>query len=188
MRHVLDGASRMRDQIESLLHFSSVGTIEASFQRTSAAVVLETALENLTVAIHERSAEVTSDPLPEIAAEPALLAEVFQNLIGNAIKFNQDRIPRVHISASRQDSDWVFSVRDNGIGIEKRNAERMFKMFGSLNSRAEYPGTGLGLMITRKILERHKGRIWFESKPSEGTTFYFSIPAATEAASQASGR
>jgi chemotaxis family two-component system sensor kinase Cph1 len=147
-----------------------------SFQVVKSELILQSAMDELKERIVERSAEITWDPLPEIVAHASLLTQVFRNLISNGIKFNRDGIPRVHISAGDHGSEWVFSVRDNGIGIEARHFERIFQMFERLNSSDEYPGYGVGLAVSRKIVERHKGRIWFESKSGEGSTFSFSIP------------
>ena len=185
--HVIEGASRMRHQIEDLLNFSCIGTVNPALQPVPSDGILKTALETLQAAIDERSAQVSSDPLPEIVADPNLLAQVFQNLIANGIKFQKDGVPLVHVSAFQQGSEWVFSVHDNGIGIQAKDSARIFKMFERLNSKEQYPGTGLGLMICHKIMERLHGRIWFESKPGEGTTFFFSLPAADKAVSQTSG-
>jgi light-regulated signal transduction histidine kinase (bacteriophytochrome) len=173
---VSSGASRMKDQIENLLKFSHIGAVAPSFARVQAGEIVQTAVDNLAVQIKEKSAEVTCDTLPEISADSSLLVQVFQNLIANAIKFVAEGTPRVHVSAALQDSEWVFAVRDNGIGIEPRHSGRVFQMFERLNSSEDYRGSGVGLAISQKIVERHKGRIWFESKLGEGTTFFFSIP------------
>jgi light-regulated signal transduction histidine kinase (bacteriophytochrome) len=140
--------------------------------------VLDEARANLTVAIQESGAVITRDPepLPNITADGQQLAQVFQNLIGNAIKFRGERKPEIRVTARREGLDWVFSVADNGIGIEPQYFERVFRMFQRLHTRAKYPGTGIGLAICKKIVERHGGRIWIESRPEQGTTFYFSIP------------
>jgi len=174
-------ALRMKSQIEDLLSYSRIGKMAPALHRVPAERILQTAVDNLSAAIHERSAVVTWDPLPDIVADPGLLAEVFQNLIANGIKFHTDGAPRVHVSATQRDSEWVFSVRDNGIGIEPRQSHRIFQLFERLHSYDEFPGTGVGLVIAQKILERHNGRIWFESNPGEGATFYFSIPGAPAA-------
>jgi chemotaxis family two-component system sensor kinase Cph1 len=141
------------------------------------------AVDNLKAAIEERSAEVAWDqPLPEVAADAGLLVQVLQNLIANAIKFQINGVPRVHISVVRQGPEWVFSVRDNGIGIDPRHSGRIFRIFERLNASDQYPGAGLGLAISQKIVERHGGRIWFESQPGEGSTFCFSIPRPLDVA------
>jgi len=173
----VNGASRMKDLIEGLLSFSHVGTQDADIQNVPAETLIQRAVENLKAAIEERSAAVTWDhPLPEVAADPGLLVEVLQNLIANGIKFQKSGAPRVHISAAELGSEWVFSVRDNGIGIKPQHAGRVFGIFERLNPSDQYPGTGIGLAISKKIVECHGGRIWFNSRPGEGATFSFSIP------------
>jgi two-component system, chemotaxis family, sensor kinase Cph1 len=139
-------------------------------------VAIETALANLESTLEEHQATVTHDPLPTVTADRPQLIQVFQNLIGNAIKFRQpERPPRVHVSAVRDDGAWRFAVRDNGIGIAPEYHDRIFLVFQRLHTRAEYPGTGIGLAICKKIVERHGGRIWVESEPGRGTTFLFTI-------------
>jgi PAS domain S-box-containing protein len=173
----VSGASRMKDLIKGLLSFSHVGTQDADIQNVLAETLVQRAVENLKAAIEERSAIVTWDhPLPEVAADPGLLVQVLQNLIANGIKFQKSGTPRVHISAAELGAEWVLSVRDNGIGIEPQHAGRVFGIFERLNPSDQYPGTGIGLAISKKIVERHGGRIWFNSQPGEGTTFSFSIP------------
>jgi PAS domain S-box-containing protein len=173
---VVDGASRMKKQIEDLLNLSRVGAIPPALRCVPCEKLLQRAVNNLREAIAERSAQVTWGPMPEISADFDMLSQVFQNLIANGIKFNKAAAPCVHVSAARQDSDWVFSVRDNGIGIEAAQRDRVFQVFERLHPASEFPGTGVGLTITRKIVERHKGLVWFESKLGEGSTFFFSLP------------
>ena len=175
----------MKKQIQDLLNLSRVGTMAPAFRTVSSEEILRRAVENLGETIRERSAEVTWEVMPEIAGDSDMLTQVFQNLVANGIKFNKSAAPVVHISAALQDSEWVFSVRDNGIGIEEQQSSRVFEVFERLHPANEFPGTGVGLAITHKIVDRHKGRIWFESKPGEGTIFFFSIPA--EAVKSASG-
>jgi PAS domain S-box-containing protein len=172
----LDGAVRMQRLIEDLLAYSRVGTRGAELVPTDANAVLQRALGNLTLAIDEAKAQVTADPLPVVAADGGQLEHVFQNLVGNAVKFRGAEAPQVHVSATQRDGDFVFSVRDNGIGIEPQYFERIFVIFQRLHEREAYPGTGLGLAITKRIVERHGGRIWVESQPGQGTTFFFSLP------------
>jgi len=173
----VDGASRMKGLIEGLLNFSRVGTQSIDAQKVEAETLVQRVVENLNAVIKEHSAAVTWDhPLPEVAADPALVVQVLQNLIANGIKFQQDSAPRLHIAVAAENSEWVFSVRDNGIGIEPRHSDRIFQIFERLHPSERYPGTGLGLAISRKIVERHGGRIWFESKPREGSTFFFALP------------
>jgi light-regulated signal transduction histidine kinase (bacteriophytochrome) len=174
--YAVNGAARMKTLIQDLLSFSRVGTTVPSFRQVSAGILLENALTNLELAISESHAEVTADPLPEIVADQRLFAQVFQNLIGNGIKFHGDDTPAVHVSANQHGDSWVFSVRDNGIGIDPQHATRLFHIFERLHGADQYPGTGVGLAIAQKIVERHGGTIWFESQVGIGTTFYFSVP------------
>jgi two-component system, chemotaxis family, sensor kinase Cph1 len=176
IRVTMDGAKRMQELIRDLLGYSRVGTKTKEFRPTECAMVLDKALFNLKVAIEESGAEVTCGGLPTVMADAVQLGSLFQNLIGNAIKFHGAEPPKVHISAEKRDGEWLFSVRDNGIGIDPKFSERIFSVFQRLHTTAEYPGTGIGLAICRKIVERHGGRIWIESEPGKGTTFYFTIP------------
>lgn len=179
----VDGATRMKGLIEDLLTFSRAGTQNADIQNVPAEILVQRAVENLKAAIEERSAEVTWDqPLPEVAADAGLLVQVLQNLIANGIKFQTTSTPRVHVSVTERGADWVFSVRDNGIGIEPRHFDRIFRIFERLNASDQYPGAGLGLAISQKIVQRHGGRMWFDSQPGEGSTFSFSIPRRSDVA------
>jgi light-regulated signal transduction histidine kinase (bacteriophytochrome) len=139
--------------------------------------VLAAVLANLKVAIEERGAVITHEPLPTVIADKIQLAQVFQNLIGNAIKFHKEGTPRVDIAARRSNGEWIFSVKDNGIGINPKDFDRIFVIFQRLHTRQEYAGTGIGLAVCKRILERHGGRMWVESSPGQGSTFYFSLPA-----------
>lgn len=181
LHFAVDGANRMKVLIRDLLSISRAGTQAVHSADVSATAVLQNSLLDLKTTIEEKGAAITFDPLPTIFADPGLIARVFQNLIGNAIKFHRDGAPQVHISASLVNDQWVFSVRDNGIGIEPQHAERIFQIFQRLHGAEAYPGTGIGLAISKKIIERHGGRIWLESTPGEGSTFYFSIPSAANA-------
>jgi light-regulated signal transduction histidine kinase (bacteriophytochrome) len=172
----VDGATRMHALIDGLLMYSRVSTGEKMFEPIDSKKVLDLALENLQVAIEETSAIVTHDPLPTVMADDLQIGQLYQNLIGNAIKFHGEEPPRVHVSAEQKENEWLFSVRDNGIGIDSKYGESIFTVFQRLHKKSEYPGTGLGLAISKKIVERHGGRIWVESKPGEGSTFYFTIP------------
>jgi signal transduction histidine kinase len=172
----VDGAIRMWKLINDLLTYSRVGTQNKGLKSTDCETVLQHSLANLKVAIEENEAVITHDPLPIIMGDPLQLGQLFQNLIGNAIKFRGRERPRVHISASRNGGGWTFSVRDNGIGIAPEYVERIFVIFQRLHNREKYPGTGIGLAVCKKIVERHGGRIWAESEVGKGTTFYFTLP------------
>ena len=172
----VDGADRMQKLINDLLTYSRVGTRAQAFQPTDCTAALGQALANLRAAIETSGTLVTHGPLPAVVHDNLLLVQLFQNLIGNAIKFHVEAPPRVHVSADRQGDEWVFAVRDNGIGIDPQYADRIFTIFQRLHTREEYPGTGIGLAICKKIVEHRGGRIWVESQPGTGSTFYFSIP------------
>jgi signal transduction histidine kinase len=174
--YAVDGAHRMQALINGLLAYSRVGTLAKPFVAIDCEEVLQQALDNLQLAIADAHAEITHDPLPSIQGDPVQLIALFQNLISNAIKFRGSEPPHVHIMAGRYNLGWLFSVRDNGIGIASQYAERIFVIFKRLHTAAEYPGTGIGLAICKKIVERHSGRIWVESAPGQGATFYFYIP------------
>jgi light-regulated signal transduction histidine kinase (bacteriophytochrome) len=173
--YAVDGARRMQTLINDLLAYSRVGTRGKELASTDCEGVLEEVLVNLQTAMEETSAAVTHDPLPMVWADASQLAQVFQNLIGNALKFHGPAPPQIHISAQSNDGDWRFAVWDNGIGIDPQYADRIFVIFQRLHAHAEYPGAGMGLAITKKIVERHGGRIWVESEPGKGSTFYFTI-------------
>lgn len=179
--YALDGALRMQRLIEDLLSFSRVTTRGAAPVPTDTNQVLRRALANLKLAIEESEAMVTADPLPTVPVDPGQLEHLFLNLINNALKFRGTEAPRVHVAAIPRDHEWVFSVRDNGIGIEPQYFERIFVIFQRLHGRAEYPGTGIGLAIAKKIVERHGGRLWVESEPGSGATFFFTMPALKDA-------
>jgi len=174
--HTLDAAKRMKRLINDLLSLARVGTRPISLAPTRCGQVLDEAVSNLGQAMKECGAELTRDSLPVLAADASQLAELLQNLIGNALKFRSKEPPRIHVSAVQRGDEWVFSVRDNGIGISPKHAERIFVAFQRLHGQAEYPGSGIGLAICKKIVERHGGRIWVESREGEGATFYFTIP------------
>jgi light-regulated signal transduction histidine kinase (bacteriophytochrome) len=174
--YAVDGATRMQELINDLLIYSRVGTKGKDFEPTDCEVILERTLVNLQKAIEESGAVITHDPLPTAIADAPQLIQLFQNLIGNALKFHSEEPPRIHISVAQESLEWVFSVRDNGIGFEPSYANRIFVIFQRLQSRVEYPGTGIGLAICKKIVERHGGRIWVESELGKGATFYFTLP------------
>jgi PAS domain S-box-containing protein len=172
----VDGAMRMWNLINDLLAYSRVGTRGHPLEPINCETILQEALDNLKVTMEESGAVVTHDSLPTVMADSSQLGQLFQNLIGNAIKFRGDERPRVHVSARRSGNGWTFSVRDNGIGIAPEFTERIFIIFQRLHGRNEYPGTGIGLAVCKKIVERHGGRIWVESEPGKGATFYFTLP------------
>jgi PAS domain S-box-containing protein len=193
----MDGAMRMQQLILDLLEYSRVGTRGAPLQPTDATRACQAAIQDLEVAIAESAAAVVCDPLPTVLADASQLRQLFQNLIGNAIKFRGAEPPRVRVSAlqvadsasgseisslqspiSNPKSAWLFAVRDNGIGIEPQYFERIFAIFQRLHNRSEYPGTGVGLAVCKKIVERHGGRIWVESTAGQGSTFFFTLPCA----------
>ena len=176
----VDGASRMQRLIEDLLAFSRVATTGNELLDTSSEYALEQALQNLHWAIKDGSALVTHDPLPTVQADQMQLVQLFQNLIGNAIKYQNPGIPRVHISAARRGkASWTFAVKDNGLGIDPQYFDKIFGMFQRLHKRDEYSGTGVGLAICKKIVERHGGQICVESEPGRGTTFVVTLPITT---------
>jgi PAS domain S-box-containing protein len=174
--YAVDGAKRMQQLINDLLAYSRVGSRGQPFQPTDTQAVLDEALRNLQAAIAESVGAITHDPLPTVLADKAQLGQLFQNLLGNAIKYRGEEQPVVHVGAERRDGQWRFSVRDNGIGIAPEHHERIFAIFQRLHSQSEYPGTGIGLAICKRIVERHGGRIWVESEVGHGSTFYFTLP------------
>jgi PAS domain S-box-containing protein len=179
--YVVEGVARMQALINDLLAYSRVRTRESDMGTVEVGRVIDRLLIDLGPSIEEADAEITSDPLPSVQGDAGQLGQLFQNLVANAIKFRRDASPpRVHIGAVRQEEEWHFSVADNGIGIAPEFRDRIFVIFQRLHSRDEYPGTGIGLAICKKIVERHGGRIWVESEPGEGTTFHFTLPAAPE--------
>ena len=180
--YTVDSASRMQDLVDDLLAYSRVNTDEKPFVEADSGEICDTAIENLMVSIDESGAKVDHGAMPHVIADPIQLEQLFQNLIGNAIKFHGDNTPRVHIDAERSNGRWIFSVHDNGIGIDPQYEERIFEIFKRLNTKTEYSGTGLGLAICKKIVDRHKGDIWLESKLDKGSTFYFTFAASEEGA------
>ncbi len=172
----VDGATRMQGFIRDLLAYSRVGTRGEALELTDCNAVFHEATANLLAAIEESDAAVTRDELPIVAADAGQLVQLLQNLVGNALKFCGKDRPRVHVAAELRDDEWVFSVRDNGIGIDPEDAERVFVIFARLHTRDEYPGTGVGLAICKRIVDRHGGRIWVESERGKGSTFHFTLP------------
>jgi light-regulated signal transduction histidine kinase (bacteriophytochrome) len=166
--------------IIDLLTYSRVGTRGKILVNADVGVVLGFALTNLEVAIEETHAKITYSDLPTVKADEAQLLQLFQNLIENAIKFRSDKPPAIHVSAERGDGEWIFSVKDNGIGIDPLYKDRLFVIFQRLHSAAKYPGTGIGLALCKRIVERHSGRIWVESELGKGSIFRFTIPDKIE--------
>ena len=176
INYAVEGAVRMKTLILDLLAYSRVVTKGKAPERTDCEQILERVLKNLSLSITETGAVITHDALPTVLADDTQLLQVFQNLIQNAVKFRREAPPQVHLSAVRNKNEWLFSIKDNGIGIESRHLDRIFVIFQRLHKRSEYDGTGMGLAISKKIVERHGGQIWAESQPGTGTTFYFTIP------------
>ncbi|HUQ29612.1 MAG TPA: ATP-binding protein [Usitatibacter sp.] len=175
MVYIVDGAARMKQLIEDLLAYSRVGTRGREFQKIESGASLSRALANLRASIESSGARITHDPMPEVIADGAQLSQVLQNLIGNAIKFRGDKPPEIHVGVETREEMWVFTVKDNGIGLDTQYSDRIFMMFQRLHNKADYPGTGIGLAIVKKIVERHGGRIWVESEPGKGAMFGFTI-------------
>ena len=175
--YIVDGAARMHRLINDLLAYSRLGSHHAEFAPSDCEEILAAAVANLGSAIEENGATVTHDPLPTVMADRDQLSRLFQNLLGNAIKFRAVDPPVVHVSARRNENEWLFSMRDNGIGMDPEHFERVFLIFQRLHGKGERSGTGIGLAICKKIVERHGGKIWIESQAGKGSTFYFTIPA-----------
>ena len=172
----VDGSARMQDLIKGLLAYSRVGSRGGDTEPTDCNAVFDSAMLGLGAAIQESGSEVTTGPLPTVVVDGLQMAQLLQNLIGNAIKYRREEPPRIHISAEPAGDEWRFAVEDNGIGFESEYADQIFEIFQRLQTRWEAPGTGIGLAICKKIVERHGGRIWVESEPGKGSTFYFTIP------------
>ncbi|MGB9200751.1 PAS domain-containing sensor histidine kinase [Methanobacterium sp.] len=173
---VVDGAHRMKDLIDDLLEFSRLNTEVREFELVIMEIALEDVLRNLKPSIRESKAHITHDYLPNIMGDHVQIIQLLQNLIGNAIKFKGNDPPDIHISAKDNGNDWMFSVNDKGIGIDQNHQEQIFSIFKRLHTKEEYPGTGIGLSISKRIVERHNGQIWIESELGKGSTFYFTIP------------
>jgi len=172
----IEGVKKMQQLIKDLLEYSKAGTKDLTFKPTDCSFVVDESISNLRAAIEENGALCTHDELPTLIVDASQMSRLFQNLIGNAVKFHGEQPVRVHVSAERKRDEWVFSVQDNGIGINPQHIERIFDVFQRLHTREEYEGTGIGLAICKKIVERHDGRIWVKSEPGRGSIFYFTIP------------
>jgi len=180
MAFIVDGAARMKQLIEDLLAYSRAGTRGREVHEVATDAPLRRALLNLKSAIDEAGASVSYAGLPTLEADELQLTQLFQNLIGNALKFRSASVPRITVSAKEKETEWEFGVQDNGIGIEPQYFERIFMVFQRLHNKGDYPGTGIGLAICKKVVERHGGRIWVESQPGQGATFYFTLPKEQE--------
>ncbi len=176
INYAVDGAIRMQSLINDLLAFSRVGTQKAAFNETDMNLILEQVKSNLSYSIKDTGAIITNDPLPVVIADESQMIQLIQNLISNAIKFQKkNATPIIHISGKTEENQWIFSVKDNGIGIDPQFFDRIFIIFQRLHKKDEYGGTGIGLSVCRKIAQRHGGKIWIESEPDKGTTFYFTL-------------
>lgn len=178
IRYAVEGVTRMQTLINDLLTYSRVGTRGREPAPVDAGAALDTALANLAVALRESGAVVERGPLPWVLADPSQLVQLFQNLVGNSVKFHGAEPPRIRIAALPEGRRWRFEVRDHGIGIDPRHHDRIFQIFQRLHGRDAYPGTGIGLAICKKIVERHGGAIGVASRAGEGATFHFTLPAA----------
>ena len=175
----VQGCQHMWDRINALLAMATINATPEGMETIDTATILEQVRGDIAWAIEDSGAKLTHEGLPRLKASPQLMAQLFQNLISNALKFCGDRPPIVHVSAKREGGDWVFSVADQGIGIDREHYDRIFQLFQRLNPRGEYPGTGLGLAICKTIVSRHGGRIWVESQSGRGTEFFFTLPATS---------
>jgi PAS domain S-box-containing protein len=178
IRYAVDGANRMQTLIRDLLAYARVGRQGGALLPTDAGTALKQALANLRASIEETNAEIAHGELPQVRGDGSQLVQLFQNLLSNAIKFHGEAPPKIRVAASRRDDQWVFAVHDNGIGIAPQFQDRIFLIFERLHKRSQYAGTGVGLAICKKIVERHGGRIWVESQPGQGATFCFTLPSA----------
>ncbi|OGS36048.1 MAG: hypothetical protein A2293_05940 [Elusimicrobia bacterium RIFOXYB2_FULL_49_7] len=172
----VDGATRMQNLITDLLTYSRIGAGHMPFTAIQCETVLNKAMKNLEIAIQDKQAKIISDSLPTIMANEGQLIQLFQNLIGNALKFCKDKTPEIHILVKRDETNYIFGIQDNGIGIASAHQERVFQIFQRLHTREEYEGTGIGLAVCKKIVEKHGGRIWIDSTVGRGTTFWFTLP------------
>ena len=178
IHYTVDGALRMQILIQDLLTFSRTGREGNRSQNTDCNIVLDTAMRNLETVITETGAQISRDCLPEVNADRSQLLQVFQNLIGNSIKFRGSARPVIRVAATKIAREWSFTVTDNGIGIDPECSESIFVIFKRLHTREEYPGSGIGLSICKRIIERHGGRIWVEPQPGQGSAFKFTLPVA----------
>lgn len=178
IHYMVDGAHRMGILIDDLLILSRISRAELTLEPVNLESIVQTTLNDLEQLLQEAGGEVTYDSLPTVRANRSQMGQLLQNLLANAVKFRGDDPPRVHVSAQKNDDEWLVSVRDNGIGLDMEHAERIFGIFQRLHGRGSYPGTGIGLALCRKIVERHGGRIWVESERGKGSSFYFTLPTS----------
>lgn len=178
IRYAVEGGTRMRSLIDDLLEYSRLDSQETSFLLVDMNAVVAKTLGNLKLQIEENRAKIVVDNLPTVLSDEQQMVQLMQNLISNAIKFHGNDRPEVHISVTARYQDWTFAVKDNGIGLNMEYGERIFQMFQRLNRGEKFPGTGIGLAIAKKIVERHDGKIWVESEEGKGATFFFTVPKA----------
>lgn len=171
----IDGARRMQKMIQDLLEYSRIQTQGKKLKKVNTSQVLSQVMLNMQTYITEKGAIIINDNLPDVKGDESQLVRLFQNLISNAIKFCNDKTPQIFITAKMQNDEWLFSVKDNGIGIDPEYQEKVFLIFQRLHTREEYDGTGIGLAVCKRIVERHNGKIWFESEPGAGTTIFFTL-------------
>jgi light-regulated signal transduction histidine kinase (bacteriophytochrome) len=181
--YAVDGANRMQTLIHDLLTYSRLTTNAPALKLTESSEACDAAIRNLQNSIKDAKAVVSVEALPQVLGDPTQLGQLFQNLISNAVKYRNKKAPIVRVAAKPDGSKWVFSVHDNGIGIDPQFFERIFRVFQRLHTRKEYPGTGIGLALCRRIVERHGGKIWVESQPTHGSTFLFTMPRVESAQS-----
>ncbi len=174
--YIVENAKRMKHLIDDLLEYSRVASQAKEFGNVNLEKIIEVVLTNLSVSIAENNVKVTHEPLPTVFVDENQILQVFQNLITNAIKFRGVKPPEINVSAQKGEKEWTFGVSDNGIGIKPEHQKQIFEVFKRLHTREEYPGTGIGLSIVQKIIKHHGGRIWVESEPGNGSTFYFTLP------------
>lgn len=174
--HAVRSSGHMAHLIDDLLHYSRIDQGEMKKEPTDMNAILDQVREGLGATITELGAVVSSDPLPTLNANPSQMMQLLQNLVANALKFHGPEPPHVHVSAVKVDGTWEFSIKDNGIGIDPKYRDKLFKLFSRLHTQDEYEGTGIGLATVKRIVERHDGRVWFDSEPGKGTTFHFTLP------------
>lgn len=174
-----NGADRMRSMIDGLLQYSRIESMGNKFEPVELDAVLDDVCEDLRVTIEESGADITSDQLPRVNGDESQLRQVFQNLLTNAIKFSGEAPPQVHVSAEQDGDEWLIAVTDHGVGVDPDHQEQIFEVFEGFHEGGDYPGTGIGLAVCERIVERHEGEIWVESEPGEGATFMFTLPTVT---------